>query len=475
MPEHITLIDFGSTFTKGVVIDPRSERIAAQSCTSSTVETDVREGLNLLLRDLSGQLSPDIVVQSKKLACSSAAGGLRMVVIGLIPELTLEAGRKAAFNAGAKIVGSYSGELTPEDLSDVLSARADIILLTGGTDGGNRQVLLANAEALAGSGFSNPVIVAGNKNAAHEVAARLQSAGIEAIRTENVMPYVGKLNLEPARQAIRELFIRRIAIAKGISGIQHQVPVRMPTPDAVLHGIHLIADGTEEEEGLGELLAVDVGGATTDVYSVASGAPTQGNVNLKGLLPEPYIKRTVEGDLGMRHNAATILETAGCAHLTELSGLLAGEGPFVEAYCRTVKPEYVPDDPRGKSVDAALAKSAVELAVGRHAGSMEISFLPGIGETYFQTGKDLRSIRLVIGTGGPVIHSERAGEILSMACWDARTPMKLKPQAPGFLLDRRYLLYAIGLLSRDFPALGLHLAKRYLEPLSSHEVPAGPD
>lgn len=163
MPEHITLIDFGSTFTKGVVIDPRSERIAAQSCTSSTVGTDVREGLNLLLRDLSGQLPPDIVVQSKKLACSSAAGGLRMVVIGLIPELTLEAGRKAACNAGAKIVGSYSGELTPEDLSDVLSARADIILLTGGTDGGNRQVLLANAEALAGSGFSNPVIVAGNK------------------------------------------------------------------------------------------------------------------------------------------------------------------------------------------------------------------------------------------------------------------------------------------------------------------------
>ena len=465
MSEYLTLIDFGSTFTKGVVIDSRSECIAAQSHVPSTVETDVRDGLGALMEDLGRQLSPDLVIRSKKMACSSAAGGLRMVVIGLIPELTLEAGRKAAFNGGAKIVGSYSGELTPEEMAEILWVNPDIILLTGGTDGGNKGVLSANAHRLAESGFSNPIIVAGNKNASYEAAQRLRAAGIEAIPTENVMPEVGKLNIEPARQAIRDLFIRRITIAKGISGIQNQVPVRMPTPDAVLRGIHLIADGTQKEEGLGELLAVDVGGATTDVYSVASGAPTQGNINWKGLLPEPYIKRTVEGDLGMRHNAATILETAGLSHLLELSGLPQGEAAFVDTYCRSVKPDHVPRDPRGTAVDTALAKSAVEIAVDRHAGNLEISYLPGVGEAYFQTGKDLRSIHLVIGTGGPVIHSRCAGEILSMACWDPQTPMKLKPKAPAFLLDRRYLLYAIGLLSQDHPALGLHLAKRYLEPL----------
>lgn len=463
MANYITLIDFGSTFTKGVVVDMDTETIAAQGRVPSTVETDVREGLNALLTHMGEQLSPEAVQNSRKLACSSAAGGLRVVIIGLIPELTLEAGRKAAYNAGAKIVGAFSGQLTPMDIEELLAKKPDLVLLTGGTNGGNKAVLLHNARMLADSDYSSPVIVAGNKEVSYLAVELLKEAGHEALLTENVMPEIGKLNIEPARETIRRVFIRRIVIAKGISAVQEQVNLRMPTPDAVLHGVTCIANGTEEEEGFGELLAVDVGGATTDVYSVGSGAPMQANVNLKNMLPEPYIKRTVEGDLGMRHNAVTILETVGKRHLAELSGLGPDAQDFLETYCRTVMPEFLPADEKHTRADAALAKAAVEVAVERHVGFMEVTYLPGIGETCFQTGKDMRSVKKVIGTGGPIIDAQNKREVLGMAAYSSASPYRLRPMAPAYLCDSRYLLYAIGLLSDEYPSLALHLAEKYMQ------------
>jgi len=463
MPEYLTLIDFGSTFTKGVVVERESERIAARACTPSTVATDVREGLDRLLAELGERLSPEAVAESRKIACSSAAGGLRTVIIGLVPELTLEAGRKAACNAGAKIAGAFSGELTPPNLKELLALGPDLVLLSGGTDGGNKTVLLANARALAASSYRNPIIVAGNRNASYEASELLRAAGHEAILTENVMPEIGKLNIEPARETIRRVFIDRIIIAKGIGRVRELVDVRMPTPDAVLRGVTLIANGTERESGYGEMLAVDVGGATTDVYSVASGAPTQPNTNLKNMLPEPYVKRTVEGDLGIRHNAVSILETVGKTRLAELAGLSPADGAFAEHYCRTVEPAFVPTEPQEIAADAALAKSAVELAVARHAGLLEKTYLPGVGEAYFQTGKDLRGTHIVLGTGGPIINSRDPAEVLSMAKWNEREPFRLRPSKPVFFCDTQYLLYAVGLLSEEYPDLALHLAKRYLQ------------
>lgn len=463
MSKHITLIDFGSTFTKGVIVDTETESIVARSRVLSTVETDVRNGFEDLLNRMGEQLSPEKVADSKKIACSSAAGGLRMVIIGLIPELTLEAGRKTAYNAGAKIVGAFSGELTPQDMQRIADAKPDLILLSGGTDGGNQNVLLFNAEQLAKNDYSCPVIVAGNKNASCRAVDILCNAGRDAILTDNVMPEIGKLNIEPARETIRRLFIERIAIAKGISGIQNQVDLLMPTPDAVLHCVTLIANGTGREEGFGELLAVDVGGATTDVYSVASGAPTEAGTNLKNFLPEPYIKRTVEGDLGMRHNAATIMETVGKRHLTQVAGLPEEQEDSVENYCRTVKPDFVAIEPVHVAIETALAGSAVELAVARHVGVLEIAYLPGVGETCFQTGKDMRTVRFVVGTGGPVIDSRDTKEILQMSTWKANEPLRLRPKNPLFVRDSQYIMYAVGLLAADYPDLALHLAKKYLE------------
>ena len=146
-------------------------------------------------------------------------------------------------------------------------------------------------------------------------------AGREAIVTDNVMPEFNVLDIEPARAAIRDVFIDRIVHAKGIDRAQAMFDrVLMPTPAAVMEGARLLADGCDGRAGLGALLVVDPGGATTDVHSVASGEPSQAGVIPQGL-PEPRVKRTVEGDLGMRHNIAAIVEAAGVGAIAAESGL----------------------------------------------------------------------------------------------------------------------------------------------------------
>ena len=157
----------------------------------------------------------------------------------------------------------------------------------------------------------HPLDAAGNRVCADDIAEMLSAAGIDARIAGNVMPEFNVLDVEPARAAIRDVFIERIVHAKGIDKAEARFDaVLMPTPAAVMEGARLLADGNDNHPGWGPLMVVDVGGATTDVHSIASGAPADGSVVQYGL-PEPYAKRTVEGDLGMRHNARTIVETAG--------------------------------------------------------------------------------------------------------------------------------------------------------------------
>jgi len=462
MKRTALLVDIGSTYTKGTVVDLVGECIIAQACALSTVTTDVREGLDVLMTELRGQTSAKTIDGALKLSSSSAAGGLRMVIVGLVPELTLEAGRLAAFNAGAKVVGSFYGVLDSFDIEQLCNLCPDIILLTGGTDGGNKEVIVENAEILSDLTFSAPVIIAGNKNVSDKCRKILVAGGHEAVITPNVMPSVNNLNIEPVQEAIRQVFINRIVLAKGIGHMQKTIPLIMPTPNAVLQGVSIIALGTKEEIGYGELLAVDVGGATTDVYSVASGAPTMTNVILQNSLPEPYIKRTVEGDLGIRHNAESILSLVGESRLTYDAGLELKQSNLVKQYCETVEPEYLPEDVFQMAIDRAMTLNAVRLAVNRHVGRLKTSFIPGMGEVYIQTGKDLRAIRLVIGTGGPIINSDNPMKVLSAATFDPDDPFCLKPRKVEYIVDKRYILYAIGLLSTQYPVQALHLAKKYL-------------
>ena len=303
----VLLTDFGSTYTKLTAIDLDAARILGTAQSYTTVAEDVRIGFQKALDALLAQTGPLTFAQS--FACSSAAGGLRMMVSGLVPELTMEAARLASLGAGAKIVGQFSFELTQDDLETIQRVNPDIFLLVGGTDGGNSACVIHNAQMLATIRPQFPIVLAGNRTAMQQCRKALE--GCEVSVCENVMPKFGVLKTEDTQKTIRSIFLRRIVQAKGLSAAAEQMSgPMMPTPAAVMQAMTLLAKGTDKTPGIGELIGVDVGGATTDVYSIAEGMPRQMNRVYKGL-PEPYAKRTVEGDIGMRYSIEGVLTAAG--------------------------------------------------------------------------------------------------------------------------------------------------------------------
>jgi uncharacterized protein (TIGR01319 family) len=453
------LIDFGSTFTKILAIDLAAEEIAgyAQSCT--TVDTDIMVGLRGALDLLPSRLKDGSFVC--KLASSSAAGGLSMVAIGLIPELSAEAARRAALGAGAKVVKVYSYCLSNKELKELETLSPDILLLAGGTDGGNKEVVLDNARMLSQSRVRCPILIAGNKAAADEVHSILSSSAKNTLITDNVMPEVNVLNVQPAREMIRKIFIDRIIEAKGLKKAEDFVEgILMPTPTAVLIAAQLLSQGAGSEKGMGDLVIVDVGGATTDVHSIGMGDPVQSGVLRKGL-PEPLAKRTVEGDLGIRYNASTILKLCGPEQILknaqvphpDLTLKLAGL-----SHCVETLPESLED----RDLDFALAACAAQAAMERHAGTIEALWGPQ-GQFYVQYGKDLTGVEHLIGTGGIFVHHPDAGGILRKALFSPEEPFSLRPKNPIVYSDAQYCLFAVGLLAERSPETAFRIAKKYLK------------
>lgn len=462
-------VDFGSTFTKVAAFDLDKETLVGVAKAASTVESDITIGLNKALENLQKSIGPSSLEIERTLACSSAAGGLRMVVAGLVNELTTKAAKEAALGAGAKVVGTFSFGLSPDDIKSIERLVPDLILLTGGTDGGNKQILLNNAAMLAASGLDVPVIIAGNKMAALEAQSLLEATGKYAVRVENVLPELDRLNIEPTRKAIRDIFIRRITCAKGLDKAQNLVGHEIiPTPLAVLKGAALLADGAVGEKGLGELIIVDVGGATTDVSSIAYGYPSSPDFILKGL-PEPYEKRTVEGDLGIRYNAPSIWEIAGSKNIMEKIKLIGGILPQQKKLETAIKylssdVDFIPQNEDDFLLDIALASTAVDIATRRHAGKIEEVYFPS-GKARLQYGKDLTRIKCVVGTGGIFAFGRQPRQILQAACFDEKAPESLRPVAPDFFIDKCYILYATGLLAEIAPFKALKIIKRHLKKL----------
>ena len=469
------LIDFGSTYTKVVAVDLRTAEVIGRSQAASTVNTDVREGLIQALAKLHqthrlfAEQPEDLrVLQGKlALAASSAAGGLRMAVIGLVPGLTVEAANMAALGAGAKVVGSWSFKLEEKATAEIEAQRPDMILLTGGTDGGDSATILHNARALARSALSVPIVVAGNQIVAGQVCDILRNK--EARCASNVMPRSGQLAVESAREEIRKLFMERITRAKGLDGISGLVPVILPTPMAVLHGAVLGAEGTEDERGWGEMLVVDVGGATTDVHSIGYGRPSGSNVIEQGL-PEPFAKRTVEGDLGIRFNAATLLDRVGFdefeAEFRAAFPEFAVSRDELATYIDDVTQETsrIPRQDWQSAVDAQLARIAVDLAVERHVGKRE-RIIMREGEAWVNYGKDLTDTRTLIGTGGVFAYNSHASYILSPGAVKHRYYQVLRPKNPNVFVDSSYLLYAVGLLSQSHPDVAARIFQRHTKPV----------
>jgi uncharacterized protein (TIGR01319 family) len=461
------LIDFGSTYTKLRAVDLECSRILGSGQGPSTVTSDVTVGMKAALLDLERRIG-SLPRFKYRLACSSAAGGLRMVTVGLVRELTAEAARRAALGAGAKLVGTFAYRLTRTDVERIVLLKPDILLLAGGTDGGNSEVILHNAGVLGQCALACPIVLAGNREAADRVISAL--AGKEVILCDNVMPEFNVLNIESARAAIRQVFIDRIVHAKGIDRAQAEFDqVLMPTPAAVLEGAKLLADGCPGRSGLGPLMVIDPGGATTDVHSIASGEPSSPGIIPQGL-PEPRIKRTVEGDLGMRHNAAAIAEAVGIDKLAADARIDIGRvASLIETLAQD--PEHLPQDPDEAALDQALARAAVKLAVTRHCGTVATVYT-ATGPVSVQYGKDLTGVGAVIGTGGALVHSTDPRAVLEMSLASDAEPLSLRPTRPKLLLDREYLLYACGLLGAVEPEAAIGLALAHLQPIDreiSHE------
>jgi uncharacterized protein (TIGR01319 family) len=459
-------VDFGSTFTKGAAFDVAKGTLLGVAYQPSTVGSDVRIGLRAVLDQLQGS-TRQTIAGAPTYVCSSAAGGLRMVVIGLVPSLSLEAAQRAALGAGAKIIGAFGHKLPPAVLQQIESACPDLILLAGGIDGGDEATIQHNARMLADSKVDAPIIVAGNYSVSGECHQVLTSRGKTALLAPNILPEIDRIEIEKVHATIRDLFVRHITRAKGIEQVVEEVPLVgkiIPTPSAVLGACQLLSEGTAGRKGWGDIVIADIGGATTDIHSAATGAPTRPGAIPRGL-PELFLKRTVEGDLGMRANAMTIVERAGPAHIAALASSFTPENVTEQQLLSYVErlganSNHVPSQDAESAVDAALAHAAISIAMQRHAGKLREVFTAS-GAALLQYGKDLSNVATVIGVGGVLARGRHARFALQGVVGGA-ADNALCPTNPRFLIDRSYVLYAIGLIANTHPAAAFDLAQELL-------------
>ncbi|MFN8215532.1 MAG: glutamate mutase L [Solirubrobacterales bacterium] len=440
--------DIGSTFTKMVGVSESGELLGSVRVPTSREDlaggvARARERLVAAAGRAAGEA--DLILSS------SAGGGLRIVVLGMEPALTLAAGQRTSATAGARIVASYgAGETAAATSAGFAAAQPDIALLTGGTDGGDAKTIVEHAEALRTLAPGLPVVVAGNRAAQPRVREALGEGRVVRC-VDNVMPRVGELRPESAQAEIRSLFVEHvIGHGRFSSASELASAIRMPTPAAVLAATAAIGESAAHGEARFPVV-VDIGGATTDVHSALPLDPSAHAYVATGLA-ESHLTRTVEGDLGMRENAPGVLEAAALGGLPreELAGL---EEPVAR---RAADRAFVPADEAEREVDRRLAEIAAEVAVLRHAGRLR-TVLTDEGAALIRDGRDLRPATCFIATGGVFAHAAAPARIVETALARVRGSGGLVPASVPVRVDRDYLLWAVGLLARDHreAALGL--------------------
>ena len=464
-PGHVACVvcvDFGSTFTKAALVDLTEGRIVASASHPTTVSTDVLDGYDACLASLVERDAR--AATAEVLACSSAGGGLRIAVVGNEELVTAEAGRRVALSSGGKVVAVVAASARPPEdghYAQVLAeARPDVVLLTGGTDGGNAEVLLAAAHALVGAGWRGPVVVAANVEAREEVASVLGE--VPHVLADNVVPRIGVLAPDSARRAIREVFLAHVIGGKHLSsrpdpgqgdGQTFTAMVRGATPDVVLTGVELLARGLGDAyPGAGDVVVVDVGGATTDVHSVVEIDPdtgyTEGGLAREVVAATP-VTRTVEGDLGVRWSAVSTVTEAGLDELAEAAAQ------------RQADPAFVPETDADRDADEAIARAAVGIALRRHAGRSRVVVSPE-GRVVERTGRDLREVDLLVGSGGVFRHGRPgvATRVLAGSTGSDFADGWQLPRDARVVVDDDYVLAAAGLLAEREPVAAYRLVRR---------------
>ncbi|MGV8146858.1 MAG: GlmL-related ornithine degradation protein [Alkaliphilus sp.] len=410
---------------------------------TSVLEGDVNIGLNSAIKDLATKLNTESIQYDEMLATSSAAGGLRMSVHGLVYDMTVKAAREAALGAGAIIHNATAGKLRRTDLKRIKNMNANIILLAGGVDHGERETALYNAEKIAELGIKAPIIYAGNIDNQEEIKEIFEESGLKLYIVENVYPKIDQLSIEPARKIIQDVFEEHIVHAPGMAKVRELVngPI-IPTPGAVMEASKLL------KEDIGDLITFDVGGATTDLHSVTEGSE---EINRILISPEPVAKRTVEGDLGVYVNMENIVSRIGSDEIEKK--LQIG---IVE-----LKNNHQPIPKTKKEIEFVelLTEEAVKTAIERHVGEIRHIYGPN-GKAAVAEGKDLSNVKYIVGTGGALTKLENGQKILK-SLTNGNAKNKLQPtKETKVIIDKHYIMASLGVLSKSHPKSALELLKK---------------
>lgn len=525
------VVDFGSTYTKVGLFDSKSEKFQLRYV--PTTVDDIRIGLANGMGILPacqerGDWQPLDDAMSRfdvRLPCSSAKGGLKMVTVSLTSEESGFAADLAALTAGAKLIASYDGKLTVQQARSIYTTdQPEIILLSGGADdGGDSETQLHNARMLAENAryagyaqYGVPVIYAGNHDIREQIENIFRAHKIDIRVTQNVMPEVNRFQIEVVNETIRELFQTVIIRGKGFDVVEKYMDAAfIPTPRAAFRGINLLAHGHGSEPGLGNILALDIGGATTDFFSNVSANPLfvyEGPDNSKRVkrtilkTPNtPLAYRRVEGKYGLSYNAVNLKELdrfKNGAMQQELSRYLTvtypevfrpGENQFgqflfsqnshfevdLDRYLTwlSTNPHVVPNTAVENAARSWLAREILATATRKHVGYV------GETETYFlQYGVNFVNQPVtVVLIGGTIYHKcqeqapgylEDLALIAQGVLYNPDEPHVLRPNGP-VLLDAQYLVSILGgLYGRVDPEQALRVMKRELIKLGAVQRPA---
>lgn len=432
---RVVATDCGSTTTKAILIEKTKEgyRLIARGEAPTTVEKpfeDVTVGVRNAIHELeeltgltlleSGNetrlkkpLQDERIGTDLYVSTSSAGGGLQMLVVGVVKSMTAESAARAALGAGAivmEVIATNDGRLPHERIALIRRLRPDMILLAGGTDGGTVKHVVEMAELIRaadpkprfGSSYRLPVIYAGNREAREEIQ-RILGEQVDLYIVDNIRPVLERENLGPAREKIHDLFMEHVMQqAPGYTKLMNIVDTAiMPTPGAVGYLVERVA----REYDL-QVVGVDIGGATTDVFSV-----------FKDPTGDPVFNRTVSANLGMSYSVSNVLVEAG---LENVMRWVPFEMDAAEVQNRIrnkmIRPTTIPQTLDALIIEQAIAREALRLAFEHHK-AMAVTLkgvqqIRDISEAFAQagTGKslvNLMDLDLLIGSGGVLSHAPR--------------------------------------------------------------------
>jgi len=439
----ILATDCGSTTTKAILIEKKDAefRLITRGEAPTTVEApaeDVTRGvINAVgeIEDLTGRrfIKDDAVWKPRDgdngcdiyVGTSSAGGGLQMMVAGVVKNMTAESAQRAALGAGAIVMDTLAtndGRLIHERIERIRRMRPDMILLSGGTDGGTIKHVVEMGEIISaadpkprfGVGFKLPVIYAGN-NQAHEEIERILGERSALYVSENIRPTLERENLVPARHKIHDLFLEHVmAQAPGYQKLMGwtSVPL-MPTPGAVGLIMQLIA----QREKI-QVVGVDIGGATTDIFSVfRSDREDPGSA---GVSPETVFNRTVSANLGLSYSIFNVVAEAGFENIVRWVPLELDERDIRNRIRnKMIRPTTIPHTIEELMIEQAICREALRLAFIQHrsmaVGLKGVQQQRTVADTFEQLASgqslvDMMHLDMLVGSGGVLSHAPRRNQ-----------------------------------------------------------------